>query len=249
MSERCRQIVANTGRRRMAARGRQFAVSMRCDHFLSLSLFLLGSAARAIQVCGCWYAEMASLRTAWQTCGLRIRTARARFWVGVVEHAGAMEIIDTDGDHLHFQIDSSGSLQEFLNGQLEIDRITELHYDAASRKVTDDTGEFCLRVDSQVDEARGLRSLAELAGVPWTGDEPVAPAAGQHTRVVGKGHAAVSASVAAPAPSAGQHATSIRCWQLCRRRAAVSLQLLVCFNVLPFAGDLRGRQAVDSCRQ
>ena len=136
-----------------------------------------------------------------------------------------------------------------MNGQLEIDRITELHYDAASRKVTDDTGEFCLRVGSQVDEARGLRALAELAGVPWTGDEPVALAAGQHTRVVGKGHAAVSASVAAPAPSAGQHATSIRCWQLCRRRAAVSLQLLVCFNVLPLAGDLRGRQAVDSWRQ
>ena len=59
-----------------------------------------------------------------------------------------MEITDTDGDHLHFQIDSSGSLQEFLNGQLEIDRITELHYDAASGKVTDDTGKFCLRVDS-----------------------------------------------------------------------------------------------------
>jgi hypothetical protein len=170
--------------------------------------------------------------------------------VGVVEHAGAMEIIDTDGDHLHFQIDSSGSLQEFLNGQLEIDRITELHYDAASRKVTDDTGEFCLRVGSQVDEARGLRALAELAGVPWTGDEPVAPAAGQHTRgVVGKGHAAVSASVAAPAPSAGQHAPSIRCWQLCRRRAAVLLQLLVGFNVLPLAGDLRGRQAAHSWRQ
>ena len=137
------------------------------------SLFLLGSAARAIQVCGGWYAEMASFRTAWMTCGLRIRTARARFWVGAVEQAGAMEIIDTDGDHLRFQIDSSGSLQEFLNGQLEIDRITELHYDAVSRKVTDDTGEFCLRVDSQVDVALGLNALAELAGVPWTGDEPV----------------------------------------------------------------------------
>ncbi len=51
-----------------------------------------------------------------------------------------MEIFDTDGDHLHFQIDSSGSLQEFLNRQLEIDRITELHSDAVSSKATDDAG-------------------------------------------------------------------------------------------------------------
>jgi hypothetical protein len=159
-----------------------------------------------------------------------------------------MEIIDTDGDHLHFQIDSSGSLQEFLNGQLEIDRITGLHYDVASRKVTVDWNvwEFCLQVDSHWDDALGLRALAELAGVPWTGDEPVAPTASQRTRVVGKGHAAVPAWVAAPAPSAGQHAASIRCWLLCRRRAAVSLQLLVLFIAFPLAGDLRGRQAVDS---
>ena len=112
-----------------------------------------------------------------------------------MEHAGAMEIIDTDGDHLHFQIDSSGSLQEFLNGQLEIDRITVLHYDVASRKVTVDWNvwEFCLQVDSHWDDALGLRALAELAGVPWTGDEPVAPTASQRTRVVGKGHAAAPA--------------------------------------------------------
>ena len=101
------------------------------------------SAPRAFQA---GHAEFTSFRKlVGSTCAAG--AARARFWVGVVEHAGDMEIIDTDGDHLHFQIDSSGSLQEFLNGQLEIDRITELHYDAASRMVTDDTGEFCLRGD------------------------------------------------------------------------------------------------------
>ena len=48
--------------------------------------------------------------------------------MGAVEHAGAMEIFDTDGDYLRSQVDSSGSLQESLHGQLEIDRLTELHY-------------------------------------------------------------------------------------------------------------------------
>ncbi len=125
---------------------------------------------------------------------------------GAAQHAGALEIIDTDGDRLHFQIGSSGSLQEYLNGQLEIDRITELHYDVASRKVADDSGEFCLRADSHVEDALGLRALAERAGVPWTGDEPVAPRAGQRARVFGDRHAAVSALGAAVAPRAGQHA-------------------------------------------
>jgi len=86
-----------------------------------------------------------------------------------------MELIDVDGDHLQFLIDKNGTLSEYVNGKLEIEKITFMQYSLAGGVIKDDKGMFQLTPADQVNKALGLRALAARSGINWLGDEP-APA-------------------------------------------------------------------------
>ncbi|CAE7710468.1 unnamed protein product [Symbiodinium sp. CCMP2456] len=81
-----------------------------------------------------------------------------------------MDLLDKDGDCIHFIIDAHGKLKQYVNGQLEIEDVRWLQYSAAGG-ITDAKGVFELQQD-QVEKALGLHALAMRAGIEWRGERP-----------------------------------------------------------------------------
>ncbi|CAE7246113.1 unnamed protein product [Symbiodinium natans] len=86
-----------------------------------------------------------------------------------------MDLLDKDGDCIHFIIDASGKLKEYVNGKLEIEDVRWLEYSAGSGSISDAKGVFQLQEQDQVEKALGLHALASRAGIDWRGDAPPPP--------------------------------------------------------------------------
>eukprot|EP00439_Symbiodinium_sp_Y106_P073577 s1005_g13.t3 len=83
-----------------------------------------------------------------------------------------MDLLDKDGDCIHFIIDAHGKLKEYVNGKLEIEDVRWLQYSAAAGSITDAEGVFELQQQDQVEKALGLHALAMRAGIEWRGERP-----------------------------------------------------------------------------
>lgn len=109
--------------------------------------------------------------------GLRALASRAGvMWRGD-EPAPAthVRLVDTDGDVLEFGLTESGKLHESTNGKVELEEVQSLKFDYDCGSVTDDTGVFKIPSSTCMQKVAALRSLAEQAGVAWSGDEPGKP--------------------------------------------------------------------------
>ncbi|CAJ1421728.1 unnamed protein product [Effrenium voratum] len=82
-----------------------------------------------------------------------------------------LELVDTDGDRLEFVVNED-KLQEFNNGELELQSISSLCFKFADGTVADDSGVFTLPPRECMQKVAALYSLALQAGIPWTGDNP-----------------------------------------------------------------------------
>ncbi|CAK9089224.1 unnamed protein product [Durusdinium trenchii] len=84
-----------------------------------------------------------------------------------------MDLLDVDGDHIHFLIDPQGRLREYVNGKLELEHVQWLAYDAETATLEDEKGQIVLQEKDRVEKALGVHCLAMRAGVPWRKDPPV----------------------------------------------------------------------------
>jgi len=87
--------------------------------------------------------------------------------------ATELQFVDTEGDVIEFRLSTSGKLQEYVNGDLEISEVHELTYSSKEGMIIDDDGEFQLKPEDRLENAVLLRALAFRAGVVWRGDEPL----------------------------------------------------------------------------
>lgn len=78
---------------------------------------------------------------------------------------------DTDGDRLEFLVKDM-KLQEFNNGELELDAVNSMCFKFADGSITDDTGVFKLPPRECMQKVAALYSLAMQVGLEWTGDHP-----------------------------------------------------------------------------
>eukprot|EP00930_Biecheleria_cincta_P027431 TRINITY_DN19278_c0_g1_i1.p1 TRINITY_DN19278_c0_g1~~TRINITY_DN19278_c0_g1_i1.p1 ORF type:complete len:358 (-),score=86.35 TRINITY_DN19278_c0_g1_i1:178-1251(-) len=112
-----------------------------------------------------------------EALGLRILAARCGVvWSGdEPSPASSLVLTDTDGDKLEFVLTEAGKLQELNNGKPELDEVRKLHFDFSSGVVHDDSGQFGLREQHCLQQIAVLYSLAQQAGVEWSGDDPFRP--------------------------------------------------------------------------
>jgi hypothetical protein len=77
------------------------------------------------------------------------------------------------GDRLIFRIsDTTGTLQEYFNGKLELAKVLHVTYNKYLGSITDQDWDFRIRPDECVEKVYLLRHLCWRAGVPWNGDKP-----------------------------------------------------------------------------
>jgi len=74
-----------------------------------------------------------------------------------------LRFFDVDGDRLTFKIGRNGQLCEFVNGVCEVKTVRELHYDARTGVITDESGSFGVPSESRSIVVAELRRLAKLA--------------------------------------------------------------------------------------
>ncbi|CAK9089131.1 Uncharacterized protein SCF082_LOCUS42068 [Durusdinium trenchii] len=86
--------------------------------------------------------------------------------------AQRLAIVDTDGDQLEFIVNEDQKLQEYNNGELDLDQVTTMCFKFSDGSIRDDTGVFTLPPRECMQKVAALYSLAMQAGIRWTGDNP-----------------------------------------------------------------------------
>ncbi|CAL1143749.1 unnamed protein product [Cladocopium goreaui] len=86
--------------------------------------------------------------------------------------ARTLLVEDTDGDRLEFLVNEDMKLQEFNNGELELEAVNSICFKFADGSITDDTGVFKFPPRECMQKVAALYSLALQVGIHWTGDNP-----------------------------------------------------------------------------
>jgi hypothetical protein len=95
-----------------------------------------------------------------------------------VEPVKVVEIVDTDGDVMHFRLsEDGGHVVEYVNGNLELDPVTFIQADESKGLIRDAKGSFKIKDDERSVKLSELRGLLSSVGIQITQMLPQSPTA------------------------------------------------------------------------
>lgn len=95
-----------------------------------------------------------------------------------VEPVKEVEIVDTDGDVMHFRLsEDGGHVVEYVNGNLELDPLTYIQVNESDGLIRDAKGIFKIKDEERAVKLAELRGLLSSVGIQMSQMSPQAPTA------------------------------------------------------------------------